>query len=385
MERGVTTAVGANTTYASSYAAYGASSNTAAATAATAAAANTDTATRDANATSVTLSDAAKAFLAANGGAQAPSVDVLAANARSWFDQQYGQLGISSAVMDSQIAVDLTGQTRATLSAVASNTGNLFSQDEVDAASKTLAVRFSDAVSPYVVIARHTGNYAAPYDAAMNYLNAAGPDEKATDAWKAQYQAVLDGQTAAKATFGKAPDTGNSDDPVAALLNATSSSGSQTGTTTTASDVASQARAMLDAQANAARDNGTDLTFGPTRKGGQQVDYTGFDNRSLATIVLNQGGGFSATETRSAKAELDQRNRTSILAALKGSQSGSDPRTSSLALLKQYSTMSDEEKAVMGYDGAFVNRIAQNYRTLTSLQGTLGSTPSTGGGILSYL
>jgi hypothetical protein len=52
---------------------------------------------------------------------------------------------------------------------------------------------------------------------------------------------------------------------------------------------------------------------------------------------------------------------------------------------KQYSTMSDEEKAVMGYDGAFVNRIAQNYRTLTSLQGTLGSTPSTGGGILSYL
>src|SRR3981081_3900940 len=119
MERGVTTAVGANTTYASSYAAYGASSNTAAATAAKTAAADADTTTRDANATSVTLSDAAKAFLAANGGADAPSVDVLAANARSWFDQQYGKLGISSAVMDGEIAVDLTGQTRATLSAVA--------------------------------------------------------------------------------------------------------------------------------------------------------------------------------------------------------------------------------------------------------------------------
>ena len=384
MERGVTTAVGANTTYASSYAAYGASSNTAAATAAKAAAADADTTTRDANATSVTLSDAAKAFLAANGGADAPGVDVLAANARSWFDQQYGKLGISSAVMDGEIAVDLTGQSRATLSAVASNTGNLFTQDEVDAAAKTLDVRFSDAVSPYVVIARHTGDYAAPYDAAMSYLNDAGADEKATDTWKAQYQAVLDGLTAAKATFGKAPDTGNPDDPVAALLGQTSSSGSQTDTTT-ATGIASRARAMLDAQANAARDSGTDLTFDPTRKGGQQVDYTNFDNRSLATIVQNQGGDFSAEETRSAKAELDQRNRTSILAALNGSQSGSDPRSSSLALLKQYSGMSDEEKAVMGYDKAFVDRVAQNYRTLTSLQGSLGSATSTGGGILSYL
>lgn len=379
----MTTAVGANTTYASSYAAYGASSNTAAATAAKAATADADTSARDANATSITLSDAAKAFLAANGGADAPSVDVLAANARSWFDQQYGKLGISSAVIDGEIAVDLTGQTRATLSAVASNTGNLFSQDEVDAAARTLEVRFSDAVSPYVVIARHTGDYAAPYDAAMTYLNDAGADEKATETWKAQYQAVLDGLTAAKATFGKAPDTGNPDDPVAALLGSTSSSGSQTGTT--AAGVVSQARAMLDAQANAARDNGTDLTFDRTRKGGQQVDYTNFDNRALATMVQNQGGDFSAEETRSAKAELDQRNRTSILAALNGSQSGSDPRSASLALLKQYSTMSDEEKSVMGYDKAFVDRITQNYRTLTSLQGALGTTTSASGGILSYL
>jgi hypothetical protein len=208
MERGVTTAVGANTTYASSYAAYGTTSSTVA-TAAKTASADADTSARDANATSVTLSEAAKAFLAANGGADAPSVDVLAANARSWFDQQYGKLGISSAVLDGEIAVDLTGQTRATLSAVASNTGKLFSQDEVDAAARTLEVRFGDAVSPYVVIARHTGDYAAPYDAAMAYLNDAGADEKATDAWKAQYQAVLDGLTAAKATFGKAPDTGN--------------------------------------------------------------------------------------------------------------------------------------------------------------------------------
>ena len=93
---------------------------------------------------------------------------------------------------------------------------------------------------------------------------------------------------------------------------------------------------MLDAQANSARDNGTELTFDRTRKSGQQVDYTDFDNRALATMVQNQTGDFSAEETRSAKTELDQRNRASILATLNGSQSGSDLRSSSLALLKQY-------------------------------------------------
>ena len=40
--------------------------------------------------------------------------------------------------MDGQVALDLTGQDRATLSAVASNAQGMFSQDEVDAATKTL-------------------------------------------------------------------------------------------------------------------------------------------------------------------------------------------------------------------------------------------------------
>ena len=256
-------------------------------------------------------------------------------------------------MLDGKIAIDLTAQDRATLTVVASNGQGLFSEDEVAAAAKTLQVRFDDAVSPYVVIARHTGDYAAPYDAALGYLNKAGADERATAAWKNQYQAVLDGLAAAKSAFGKAPDTGNPDDPVRALLGQTSSTGSQSVASDSAG-VTSQARAMLDAQANAARDNGTELTFDRSRSSGQQADYTDFDNRSLASIALNQTGDFSAQEIRSAKGELDQRNRASILAALNGSQSGGDTRSTSLALLKQIAGMSDEEKSVMGYTDAFV-------------------------------
>ena len=122
---------------------------------------------------------------------------------------------------------------------------------------------------------------------------------------------MLDGLAAAKSAFGKAPDTGNPDDPVRALLGQTSSTGSQSVASDSAG-ITSQARAMLDAQANAARDNGTELTFDRSRSSGQQADYTDFDNRALASIALNQNGDFSAQEIRSAKAELDQRNRTSI-------------------------------------------------------------------------
>jgi hypothetical protein len=376
MESGVTAAVGINTPNSWNYAsgAYGAAASGTAASA-TASTASADPSTRDPNATSVTLSDEAKAYLAASDTAEV-SPATLAANARAFFDQQYATLGISSAVLDGQIALDLTSQDRATLSTVASNAQGLFSGDEVDAATKTLQVRFDDAVGPYTVIARHTGDYAAPYDAALNYLNKAGADERATPAWKNQYQAVLDGLSAAKSAFGKAPDTGNPDDPVRALLGRTSSAGSPSAATDSA-DIASQARSLLDAQANAARDNGTDLTFDRSRSSGQQVDYTHFDNRSLATIAQNKNGDFSAAEARSAKGELDQRNRTSILAALNGAQSSGDTRSTSLALLKQIAGMSDEERSVMGYTDAFTKRIAQNYQTLTSLQGAVGSSSAT--------
>ena len=210
----MTAAVGLNTTNSWNYAssAYG-SAASGAASDTKVSAADPDTSARNSNATSVTLSDEAKAYLAANANTEV-SPATLAANARQFFDLQYATLGISSAVLDGQIALDLTTQDRATLSVVASNTQGLFSEDEVDAATKTLQVRFDDAVSPYVVIARHTGDYAAPYDAALNYLNKAGADEQATPAWKNQYQAVLEGLAAAKSAFGKAPDTGNPDDPL---------------------------------------------------------------------------------------------------------------------------------------------------------------------------
>jgi hypothetical protein len=330
--------------------------------------------------TVVTLSDEAKAHLAKQAPAadDPPSITTLTTNARAWLDQQYAALGISSAMLDGQVAVDLSGQSRATLSAVANNAQSQFTADEATAATKTLQSRFDDAMAPYVVIARHSGDYASLYTAASNYLDSAGADEKATPAWQNQKQAVQQAIAAATASFGKAPVTNNDADPVRALLNRTSA---QTPAAAGSSPdaLSANARALLDAQASSARDNGKELVFTSGRKTGQQADFTGFDNRTLAIMALNTNGSFSSEEASAAKAELNQRSRSAVLNAF-DPKTGGGAMASSQALLQQYSSMSAEEKKVLGFTDDYASKIAQNYRTMSSIQNTLGS----GSGLASY-
>jgi len=374
----VSISVGSN---AASYLSYAGNAYGAGNTASKASPASTDTTdtSSPSSATSVTLSDEAKAYMArtaAEADGEQPSVATLTTGARAWFDQQYVALGTSSAMLDGQVAVDFSGQTRAILSVIADNAQGQFSTDEVTAATRTLQSRFNDAVSPHVVIARHTGDYASLYAAASDYLDQAGSDEKATAAWKDQKQAVLEGLAAAKASFGKAPVTGNDADPVRALLDKartpTSSSSDSTSDT-----LATNARAMLDAQADSARDNGKDLVFTGSRQTGQQVDFTDFDNRTLAVMALNADASFSAQEASAAKAELNQRTRRSLVSAF----GGDGIQANSLALLQQYQKMSSEERSVLGFTEDYANRIVANYRTAASIQNSLGS----GGGLAAYL
>jgi len=374
----VSISVGSN---AASYLSYAGNAYGAGNTASKASPASTDTTdtSSPSSATSVTLSDEAKAYMArtaAEADGEQPSVATLATRARAWFDQQYVALGTSSAMLDGQVAVDFSGQTRATLSVIADNAQGQFSTDEVTAATRTLQSRFNDAVSPHVVIARHTGDYASLYAAASDYLDQAGSDEKATAAWKDQKQAVLEGLAAAKASFGKAPVTGNDADPVRALLDKARTPTSSS-TDSTSDTLATNARAMLDAQADSARDNGKDLVFTGSRQTGQQVDFTDFDNRTLAVMALNADASFSAQEASAAKAELNQRTRRSLVSAF----GGDGLQANSLALLQQYQKMSSEERSVLGFTEDYANRIVANYRTAASIQNSLGS----GGGLAAYL
>ena len=331
--------------------------------------------------TSVTLSEEAKAYLARNATAQddTPSVATLTANARTWFDQQYASLGISSAMLDGQVAVDLSQQTRATLSVVADNANGQFTPDEKAAAAKALEGRFNDALSLHVVIARHTGDYASLYKAASDYLDNASAAEKATKTWQDLKEAVQDGLAAARVSFGKAPVTGNANDPVKALL-AQASAVTPATNSSDPDDLAARARAMLDAQAGSAKDNGKELVFNGGRTTGQQADFSGFDNRTLAIMALNSAASFSTAEASAAKAELNQRTRASLLDAFNPT-SGSGAAGMTRGLLQQYSKMSAEEKSVLGFTDDYANKIMQNYRTMSSVQDKLSS----GGGLAAYL
>ncbi len=344
---------------------------------------STDTsASSSSSSTNVTLSDEAKAYLAAQAAADPPSTATLTTNARAWFDQQYKALGISSAMLDGQVAVDLSGQSRATLSVVADNALGQFTKDEATAAAKALQGRFDNALTSHVVIARHTGDYASLYAAASDYLDQADANEKATTTWHDQKQAVLEGIAAAKGNFGKAPVTNNDDDPVRSLLDRTSVQ-TPVGAGSDPATLSGNARAMLDAQASKAKDNGVELVFNKGRTG-QQVDFSDFDNRTLAIMTLNADASFSAEEASAAKTELSQRTRSGLLNAFDPG-TGGGPQASAVALLQQYSTMSPEERKVLGFTDDFANKVMQNYRTMASIQNSLGSGSSSGGGLAAYL
>lgn len=334
--------------------------------------------TADSPSTIVSLSEEAKAYLAQSSqSAKDGSMPLatLAANARAWFDQQYETLGISSARLDGQIAVDFSSQSRATLSAVASNAQRMFSKEEIEAAKSALQTRFDDAISPHVVIARHSRDYASLYEAALAYMEEAGADERATAMWKEQRSAIAEGAAAARKNFGKAPETDNDNDLVRALLNRKTATDADTGS----ESLAARARALLDDQIDAATDKGSELVFDARRKFGQQADFSKFDNRMLAAIAINQDSAFSIDETRAAKAELNQRNRLSLLNAL--NSAGSDPTAGSLAMIERYAGMSAEEKSALGVTEQAMDRLVRNYRSLVSVQNTVSS----GSGISAYL
>jgi hypothetical protein len=102
-------------------------------------------------------------------------------------------------------------------------------------------------------------------------------------------------------------------------------------------------------------------------KSGQQADLSSIDSRSLAAISLNQDGLFSNQESFAAKRTLDARSRASILAALKQSQTSSDPTQLSLGILKTYSSMSAEERQAVNWTPAFRDNVVASYKSTSQI------------------
>ncbi|MDB5653798.1 MAG: hypothetical protein JWQ94_1411 [Tardiphaga sp.] len=319
-------------------------------------------------ATNLTLSDAAKATLAAT--ATTKDFSAVTADARSALDTLYGAAKVTGPIDASGHAtIDLSSLDRRSLFAIATNNGGKFSADEQSVAAGELSDRFSAALAPPTATAQLTGDFSGIYQAALTYLDGASGEEKATAAWAAQRAAVVSGVQATQQDPTKAP-SGIANDPVAIYL-AQDSAG--TAPVKDFSSVAKAVRAVLDAQASAATAAGKQLVFDPRRTTGQLADLSGIDNRSLSAISLNQDGLFGPDESFAAKQELGSRNRASILAALKQSQSSGDPTKLSLGILNTYSAMSTEERQATNWTPAFRDNAVQSYKTTSSLLSMLKS------------
>jgi hypothetical protein len=330
-------------------------------------------------ATNLTLSDAARAQLA--NAAAVTDFSTVTSQARTTLDGLYAAAKVTGPLdAAGNTTIDLSSLDRRSLFAIAGNNAGKFTADEQSAAATELNNRFNAALAPAAATTKLTGNYGPVYQAALTYLDGASAEEKATAAWSAQRAAVLKGVQATQQNPSTAP-SGIANDPVAAYL-AQYPNGSTTATEDFSS-VAKNVRAKLDAQASAAAASGKELVYDPTRKTGQLADFSQIDNRSLSAVALNQDQLFTKQESFAAKQELDSRNRASVLAALKQSQSSGDPTQLSLGILTTYSAMSPEERQATNWTPALRDSAVQNYKSTTSLLSMLQqSSPSGAQGLL---
>jgi len=353
-----------NTGYANPYANHGSAYARAAATQPSLANALANDSSTNANAaTNLTLSDAARAQLASV--AATKDFATVTAEARAALDGLYAGAKVTGPIDASgNPTIDLSSLDRRSLFAIATNNAGKFTPDEQSVAATEFNNRFNAALAPAAATTQLTGDFSAVYQAALNYLDGASPEEKATAAWSAQRAAVAKGVQATQQDPTTAP-SGIANDPVAAYLAQYPGGGSAA--PQDFSSVAKTVRATLDAQAKAAVAAGKELVYDRSRKTGQLADLSGIDNRALSAVALNQGQLFSKQESFAAKQELDSRSRASVLSALKQSQTSGDPTKLSLGILNTYSAMSAEERQAANWTPALRDSAVQSYKSTTQL------------------
>ncbi len=206
-------------------------------------------------ATNLTLSEAARARLAS--AAATPDFATVASNARKSLDDLYAAAQVTRPLTnDGKQTIDLSQMDRRSLFAISTNAGGKFTEDEQGVASNELKSRLDAALAPAAATAALTNNYTVVYKAALNHLDAASSEEKATSTWAAQHAAVQKGYQAAQQKPDAIP-SGVPGDPVAAYLSQ-NPHGTPAKPKKDFNTVAKDVRTTLDTQAQDALQNGRD-------------------------------------------------------------------------------------------------------------------------------
>jgi len=367
-----------NSYVANPYLATSTANTTTATTATTSDASGAAAAKTSGSSVNVTLSAQAQAALAAQTDSR--TTDAVVASARSALDKLLADAKATSALKDGKATIDVSGLDRRSLYAIASNKGGKFPIEEQVVASLQLKANRDTALSASASAMRVTGDYAGLYKAALANLESAGTEEKATAQWAKDKAALTEGLKQATDKPGVAP-SGIEGDPVATYLKEVGGVVANPRTRDIAK-VASDVRSVLDKQYASATGEG--MATGPDDG---KIDFSKFDDRSLAAVALNKGDQFSEHEIAQAAAQVKARNRDSVSSMFKSTQGG-DNAAFGKGLITQYAAMSDEERQAAGWTPALYNKMVelQNLSDkLSSLFNPDGSVNTGGTSLLDYL
>ena len=306
------------------------------------------------SATNVTLSEAAKAAMAAK------DFTTVIADARATMTKLLTDAQKTTPLKDGQLDVDMSKIDRRELYAMSINGEQKFTPDEQKAAQIELQRRFDQALAGPTSVGRVTGKIDGLYTAALAFLDLAGTEEKAsvayTDARKAVEAMIAKLKTDPGTLPGAMPN-----DPVNDYMKRLADG--ETEGPRAIGDVGSDARATLDAQYAA---------------GGANADYKDFDSRSLSAVALNTGNEFSDAEVRTARNEMRSRTGAAVLAALKSSDAATNPAGFSENIISLYGAMSTEERAAAGWSDNLYSAAVASYQTASKLASMLSQSSSSG-------
>lgn len=346
-------------------------------TAATTSTTSATTSSTTSAATSITLSDAAKAALAERSYAS------VVTDARSKLTKLLEDAGRKSPLQNGELALDLSSLDSREIYAIASDKS--FSADESEAAMLEMQRRFEAALAGPHSIAQVTGNYTGLYNAAAAFLDALGPEEKASEDWKASRDAVTEGLKQLQTDPKKLPSAGE-DDPVATYIKLVETRGSLDQSMAT---LATNARAALDKRYEEIHATGRIPSFKPTSPNGTYVDLSGLSSRSLSAIVLDEEGQFTSQEVAAAKSQLRTKSSSVLMAGLKSASQSSDPTAFSQNVISAFSSLSAEERQAAGWSDQLYEAAVANYSTSNKLlemfnQLSAGSSSSNSGSSFSF-
>lgn len=322
-------------------------------------------------AVNVTLSPAAQAALKAQTDSRA--IEAVVAEAKTQITARLKAAGATSALKDGNATIDLSALDRRTLHAVASNKGDQFPIDQQVVAALALKSRQDAVLAGPAAQARLTGDYAGLYQAALDHLDTAGPEEKSSAAWSREHDALIEGRKQALARPGLAP-AGIENDSVAAYMKETGSAvaGAKT---RDFSKVAGDVRVALDKQ--------YELAFAPEAakdRDSGEIDFRRFDDRSLSAIALNKDDQFSTHEIAEAKAEIRARDSAAIKASYQST--AEEAGGFGKAMITRYAAMTVEERQAGGWTPEIYARMTdlqasrEKLAQMFNADGSLASPPS---------